>query len=107
MPFVAKFMIIEIWFLLIGLAVIIVSQLVTRSINIKGLLYEDNSAGKFCPARIQLLLVSVSVSIYYLMELYKDHTRFPMINKYAVLVFGVSNLVYIAVMYWSSYHTEM
>ena len=107
MPFVAKFMIIEIWFLLIVMSAIIISRLITGRINLKGLLYEKNIANKFSPVRIQLLLVSVAVALYYLFKLYDDPTRFPMVNKDVVLLFGVSNLVYIAGKYWVLCRTEM
>ncbi len=107
MPYVAKFMIIEIWFLLIVMAAIIISRLITGRINLKGLLYEKNIANEFSPFRIQLLLVSVAVALYYLFKLYKDPTCFPMINKDVVLLFGVSNLVYIAGKYRSLYKTGM
>ena len=107
MPFVAKFMIIEIWFLLIVMAAIIISRLITGRINLKGLLHEKNIANKFSPVRIQLLSVSVAVALYYLFKLYKDPTRFPMVNKNVVLLFGVSNLVYIAGKYWALCRTKM
>jgi hypothetical protein len=47
MSFIAEFMIIEIWFLLIGMAAIIIYKLTTGRINLKGLLCEKNMANKF------------------------------------------------------------
>ena len=100
-------MIIEIWFLLICTAAITIFQLLTGRINLKGLLYEENTSDKFSPVRLQLLLISVAVALYYLYQLFKEPTRFPMVNVGVVLVFGVSNLVYIAGKYWVLCRTEM
>jgi hypothetical protein len=107
MSFVAEFMIFEIWFLLIGMAAIIIYQLATGRINLKGLLYEKNMANKFSPARVQLLLVSVTVALYYLLKLFKDPTRVPMDNLSVLLALGGSNLVYIAGKYRALYKIKM
>jgi hypothetical protein len=107
MSFVAEFMIFEIWFILIGMAIIVIFQLITGRINLKGLLCEKNMANKFSPVRVQLLLVLVAVALYYLLKQFKDPTRFPMVHVDVVLVLGSSNLVYIARKYWSIYRTKI
>lgn len=107
MSFVAEFMIIEIWFLLIGMAAIIIYQLATGRINLKGLLYEEKMTNKFSPDRVQLLLVSVAVALYYLLKLFKDPTRFPMVNLNVLLALCGSNLVYIAGKYRALYKVKM
>jgi hypothetical protein len=107
MSFIAEFMIIEIWFLLIGMAAIIIYKLTTGRINLKGLLCEKNMANKFSPVRVQLLLVSVAVAFYYLLKLFKDPTRFPMVNLKVLLALGGSNLVYIAGKYRALYKIKM
>ncbi len=107
MSFVAEFMIFEIWFILIGMAIIVIFQLITGRINLKGLLCEKNMANKFSPVRVQLLLVFVAVALYYLLKQFKDPTHFPMVNINVVLVLGGSNLVYIARKYRSIYRTKM
>lgn len=96
MPFIAKFLIFEIWIILIGMGTIVAFQMMTGKISLSNLLCNENLTQKLSPARLQLLVVLVAAALYYLFKLYKDPTRFPIINKGAVLAYGVSNLIYIA-----------
>lgn len=85
----------EIWFLLIGLVLIVGYQLVTRQINTRGLLDEDGG-DRFSPAQLQLLLFTIGGAFYYLM-LVIDNPKpgtFPEVPNELVLILGGSHAFY-------------
>lgn len=91
----AEFMIFETWLFLAGLALIVTSRLLTGKINLRGLLYEECATGKYSPGRVQLLVVTIVSSIYYLLQTLHDPTHFPDIPPELVLVTGGGNLIYL------------
>ncbi len=89
------FVIFEIWFFLIGMALIVVWQLLTGRINLTGLLYEESATGTYSPARVQLLVTTVATAMYYLMKVLHDPTQFPRIPQELLLLSGGGNVVYL------------
>ena len=92
----STFICIEIWIFLIGMLSIVGYKLVTGEINTKKLLF-DNVRNVFTPGRLQLLIVTMFVIIYCLVQFSADPDadalpKFP--NK-LLLLFGGSNLFYL------------
>jgi hypothetical protein len=90
-----SFVIFETWLILAGLAFIVTYRLLTGKINLRWLLYEDSATGKYSPGRVQLLVVTIASSSYYLLQTLHDPSRFPVIPPELVLVTGGGNLIYL------------
>lgn len=93
----------EVWFFVVGLALIVVFQILTGKINVKGLLHETSSDHDFSPGRLQLLVITVAGALSYLSLVLgsPESGRFPDIPNELLLVLGGSNLFYLAGKFYS------
>jgi hypothetical protein len=82
---------------MIGLALIVVYQLMTGKINMNGLLH-DGSDGGFSPGRLQLLVFTIGGAFYYFLLVLDnvEQATFPEIPNELLLVLGGSNSFYLA-----------
>jgi len=80
----------EVWSFLGGLLIIISYQLLTGQININRLLYDKGSTGGLSPARVQLLVFTLAVAVYYVGEVLSAETaKFPELpNEMLFLLLG-------------------
>jgi hypothetical protein len=62
----------EIWILLITLAAVVFYQLVTGRINTRGLLRDKVSGRSFSPGRLQMLIITTVVPLYYMLLIFKS-----------------------------------
>jgi hypothetical protein len=87
----------ELFFFLITLVVIVGYRMITKQINVEGLLLDKTSGRTFSPGRLQMLIVSMSVAIYYLMLIMdiKDTTRLPDMPNEFILALGGSHGIYL------------
>lgn len=85
----------EIWLFMSGLALIIAFQLLTRKINIEGLLFDGRE--QFSPGRVQLLVATIAAASYYFLEILNSRRsgKFPELPKEFFLILGGSNLFYL------------
>ena len=81
--------------LLYGLALVIAYKMLTKRINTEGLLLNKDT-GRFSPARLQLLLLTLIGSGTYLaMSTVPDSTSLPEPDELFVLMVGGSNFYYL------------
>ena len=87
----------ELIFVLIALAAIVAYRMITQQINVTGLLMDKTGGRIISPARVQMLMVSVSLAAYYLMLVLetKDKGRLPDLPNEYVAAFGASHGVYL------------
>ncbi len=85
----------EIWFLLLGFALVIGYQILTGKINTKGLLL-DKETGKLSPGRVQLLTFTLFGVLYYFFQVLEDPIKgFPDIPDGLLYALGGSNAFYL------------
>ncbi|HEY0004004.1 MAG TPA: hypothetical protein VGB17_04270 [Pyrinomonadaceae bacterium] len=87
----------EMLFLLTGLVVLITYRLLTNRINMRGLLLDKTSGRAFSPGRLQLLIVTVVIALYYLLMVFdtRETGRLPNMPDEFLLALGGSNVVYL------------
>ena len=90
-----NFVMFDIGFFLITLALIVFCQLVTGKINLTGLVYDEAATSTFSPGRVQLLVITVTTASYYLMTVLHHPARFPAIPQELLLLSGGGNIVYL------------
>lgn len=95
MPSLAMFMIMEISILLIGFLIIVVYQLLTGKINSSGLLYDNTATCSYSPARVQLLVTTVTTACYYLLKVSRNPSVLPPVPPEWLLVVGGGNIIYL------------
>lgn len=81
----------EVWSILGGLLILISYRLLTGQIRTKKLLYDKGpTAGGFSPVRLQLLMFTLAVAIYYIVEVLSSNTgKFPQLpNEILFLLMG-------------------
>ena len=89
-------------FFIFGLYLLILYQLLTGTINMKGLLKEKDESKSVGFSRFQLLLITVTGSAYYLMELIRNPQQgFPDVPFVFVVITGLSNGFYV----WKKFQT--
>src|SRR5258708_40357375 len=84
---------------LFGLAAIVGYQLLTRQINMAGLFdYVDPGTGerKFSPGRVQLLILTLVSSGYYVLQVFEDPSNFPDIPEQLLWLQGGSSGIYLS-----------
>ena len=88
----------EMLFLLVALIVMITYRLLTRKINIEGLLLDKTSGRAFSPGRLQLLIVTMSIAIYYVAMVLKtkETGTLPNLPKEFLLALGGSHAFYLS-----------
>jgi hypothetical protein len=91
----------EIIALLAAIVLGVAHRLLTGSINTKGLLQAKNEAGGVSPARVQLLMLTGSVALYYLLlvlQALKTHDqplKLPELPSELLFVLGGSHTLYL------------
>lgn len=85
----------EIWFLLLGLILVVSYQILTGKINLHGILFEKNGGQKNSPVRVQLLLFTLTGAFYYFLQVLDNPTGFPKVPQELLLILGGSNVVYL------------
>lgn len=88
--------------LLGGFVSVVVWKLATRKISLDYLLYGDakihQGEGRvtfFSPGRAQMLMASVIVAGYYLLQVIQDPTHFPSVPNELVAALGTSHAIYL------------
>jgi hypothetical protein len=86
----------EVWLFTAALAAVVAYQFLTGRINIDGLLQDKSSAGGFSPMRLQLLLSTLSLALYYLAQVFSEPnpSDFPDLPTEMVLGVGASHTLY-------------
>lgn len=84
----------ELFFVLAALAGIIAYRLLTRQINTKGLLRDKVGGRVVSPGRLQMLIVTFIIAIYYVVEMFETRTL-PEIPGEFLLALGGSHLLYL------------
>jgi len=90
-------LLIEIWVLLLGLAIIVSYRMLTRAINMNGLLHDKGGSGGFSPMRLQLIVSTLAFGIYYvgLVLTMKEPGSLPRVPQEMLLLLGGSHLFYL------------
>lgn len=88
----------EMLFLLTALIVVISYRLLTRQININGLLADKMSGRAFSPGRLQMLVVTLGIAIYYVAMVFKSQEpgRLPDLPNEFLLALGGSHAFYLS-----------
>lgn len=91
-----KILEIEVWGFLGLLGAIMTYRLLTRQVNLSGLLLRKNGSGAPSPERVQLLLATLGVSGKFLSEVFRSPAggNFPDIGPQWLYVLGSSSTVY-------------
>jgi hypothetical protein len=84
----------EAWLLLVAFILVIAYQLLTGTINSRGLLCDKEDVRRVSPARIQLLVLTLAGVFAYIAQMWADPTRLPDMSKEMVMALGGSNLFY-------------
>ncbi len=102
--FLSKFIQFEIWLFLGTLIFSIFFLIGKNKINLRGLLLDKTGNRKYSPQRLQLLLVSLIFSIYYIFEVIHNLNEckalnypctMPKIRTEFLFVLGASNFAYL------------
>lgn len=88
----------EMFFVLTAFLVLIVYWILTNKINIKGLLLDKTSGRAFSPGRLQLLVVTLSIALYYLLMVFqsKKTGQLPNMPNKFMLALGGSHAFYLS-----------
>jgi hypothetical protein len=84
----------ELWFFVGGLAIIISYRLLNGVINTDGLLTPKGLGGGYSPARLQLLLSTLGIAIYYAYRCYRLKAFAPVPTELGAAL-GGSNVFYV------------
>jgi len=74
---------------------VVVIQLLTRKINLRGLLMKKEGDQSFSPERVQLILAALATASQYLAQVLKDPSRLPEVSQNWLLLFGGSHALYL------------
>lgn len=88
---------IEIWGLLVALAIIVFYRMLTGSINTRRLLHDKGARSGFSPGRLQLLMSTIVFAFYYIGQVLSNATpkEFPAVPKEMLLLLGGSHIFYL------------
>jgi len=88
--------------LLGGFISVVVGKLATGEISLEYLLYGDARMRQgaerttfFSPGRAQMLMLTVTVAGYYLLQVIQDPTHFPAVPSELVAALGTSHAIYL------------
>ncbi len=84
----------EIWFLVLGLMLIVGYQILTGKINTKKLL-NDKKTNRLSPGRVQLIMLTLVGALYYLLMTAENPQALPKISKEMLYLLGGSNAIYL------------
>ncbi len=88
---------------LYGLAALVAYRLLTRQINLSGLLSRKTDGGAVSPERVQLLLATMALSVKYLVEVaHNSSGAMPDVDANWLYVFGGSSGIYASVKAWTT-----
>jgi hypothetical protein len=80
-----------------GLAFVVVYELLTSRINMKGLFIDKSGSGRLRPERVQLLIATVALASKYLVDVSSTTmTALPPLDAGWLYLFGGSSGVYVA-----------
>lgn len=87
----------ELLFLLTALIVVVTYGLLTNKINTRGLLLDKTSGRAFSPGRLQMLVVTLGIALYYvvLVSDTKDTGRLPDMPHEFLIALGGSHTIYL------------
>ena len=89
----------EIWLVLTGLGAAVAYQALTGRINTRGMLFDKEGKIRqhFSPARVQLLVITLSGAVYYLLRVIErpDAAQFPDMPPELLLILGGSHALYL------------
>lgn len=87
----------EMLFLLAGLIAIVAYRLLTNEINTRGLLRDKTGGRAFSPGRLQMLIVTLVVAIYYLLIVFdsKGKGSLPDMPNEFLIMLGGSHVFYL------------
>lgn len=87
----------EMLFLLTALIVVISYRLLTQQINTKGLLLDKTSGRAFSPGRLQMLVVTLGIALYYVLMVLdtKDTGKLPDMPNEFLVALGGSHVFYL------------
>ncbi len=88
----------EMLVLLIALIVLIGYFMATNRINVKGLLMDKTGGRALSAGRLQMLIVTLSIALYYILMVVetKDTGKFPDLPNEYLLALGGSHTVYLS-----------
>ena len=88
----------EMMILLVALIVLVGYKIMVREINIDGLLLDKTSGRAISPTRVQMLVVTLMIAVYYMFRVMKteDTGRFPDLPNELMIALGGSHLIYLS-----------
>jgi len=88
----------ELLILLLVLVAIIAYKLLVRQINIDGLLIDKANGQAISPSRVQMLIVTVMIGIYYMFQVMKTEVpgRFPDLPNELMIALAGSHAIYLS-----------
>lgn len=99
----------ELLFLLLALIVIVAYRMITQQINVTGLLMDKTSGRTFSPGRLQLLITTIGIALYYIMMVMdtNDTTRLPDMPNEFILALGGSHGIYLTGKLYGRFATSL
>lgn len=87
----------EMMILLVVLIVLVGYKLMVRQINTDGLMLDKTSGRSFSPARLQMLAVTMTIALYYMLLVFEaeDTGRLPDLPNELLLALGGSHIIYL------------
>jgi hypothetical protein len=90
-----------------ALAASIIFQLLTRRINLDGLLQHKDGSGNLSPGRVQLLIATIAACARYLSQLQSStSTNLPDIDSTWLYLFGGSSGIYALEKAWAFWNEK-
>ena len=88
----------ELLILLLVLIAIIAYKLLMRQINVDGLLLDKTNGQAISPSRVQMLVVTVMIGVYYMFQVMKTEVpgRFPDLPNELMIALGGSHAIYLS-----------
>lgn len=94
MPFLSQFLKYEILLILSGFVVVVIFKIFNGRINIRQML-RDKQSRAFSSARMQQLLFTFIISLYYIYLTFKNPAVFPEIDGSLLYLLTASSVVYL------------
>jgi hypothetical protein len=102
---VTRFLHLEVLAFLCALAATIFIQILTRRIQLAGLLSQSGGAGKVSPGRVQLLLATIATSATYLAQVASaTNGKMPDVDVTWLYLFGGSGSIYALEKAWAAWN---
>lgn len=88
----------ELLLLLLVLIALLVYKIMVQEINTNGLLLDKTSGRAFSPGRLQMLVVTLTIALYYMLLVFdaKDTARLPDMPTEFLLALGGSHAIYLS-----------